>query len=140
MLNAEYFSDWFVLIYEMLPLLHDCLEYGVSGPSCQQAYLVSEYSGAKISVGVTFISLFSDYLSGLITESQSLLSDAPAIIILPVQSNILEQLLKFLSKAYDLIMIWNRVDSFYYVMQMTYWFWLWYQTVITVLIDNLYSL
>jgi len=94
----------------MLPLLHDCLEYGVSGPSCQQAYLVSEYSGAKISVGVTFISLFSDYLSGLITESQSLLSDAPAIIILPVQSNILEQLLKFLSKG--VAMIGSADDAF----------------------------
>jgi len=82
----------------MTPCLRDCLEYGMYGACCQQVFLVCAASGSKISVGVSFISLFSKYLSRLIAESQAVLSDVPTIVI-PVQYHILEKLIKFLSEG-----------------------------------------
>jgi len=76
-----------------------CLEYGVSGPSCQQVCLVCEPCNTRILVSVTFISLFSKHLSQLIDESQSILLDDVPTIILPVHSRILRHLLGYLSKG-----------------------------------------
>jgi len=76
-----------------------CLEYGVSGSSCQQVCLVCEPCNSRILVSATFISLFSKHLSQLIDESQSILLDDVPTIILPVHSRNLKHLLRFLSKG-----------------------------------------
>jgi len=76
-----------------------CLQYGFSGPCIQQVCLVCEPSGDKIYTGVTFLTLFSKYLSDMIIESQSL-SDM-ITIILPVHSHIVNHLLNFLSKSVE---------------------------------------
>ena len=76
-----------------------CLEYGVSGSSCQQVCLVCEPCNSRILVSVTFISLYSKHLSQLIYESQSVLFDDVPTIILPVHSRNLMHLLGYLSKG-----------------------------------------
>ena len=76
-----------------------CLEYGVSGSSCQQVCLVCEPCNSRILVSVTFISLFSKHLSQLVYESQSILFDDVPTIILPVHSRNLMHLLGYLSKG-----------------------------------------
>ena len=45
------------------PATMSCLQYGNSCPSCQQVCLVSDPDGEKVFTGVTFLSLFSKYLS-----------------------------------------------------------------------------
>ena len=76
------------------PLTISCLQYGNSGPSCQQVCLVSDPGGEKVFTGVTFLSLFSKYLSSLLKDNQTQ-SDVPTIIF-PVSVNILKQLLNLL--------------------------------------------
>jgi len=76
------------------PATISCLHYGNSGPSCEQVCLISEPDGEKVFTGVTFLSLFSKYLSSLLKENQAQ-SDVPTII-LPVPVSILKQLLNFL--------------------------------------------
>ena len=51
---------------------HPCnlasLQYGSSGPSCQQVCLISEPDGQTSFIGLTFISLFSKDLASLIND------------------------------------------------------------------------
>ena len=78
------------------PLTISCLQYGNSGPSCQQVCLVSDPDGEKVFTGVTFLSLFSKYLSSLLKDNQAQLDEVPTIIV-PVPVHILKQLLSLLS-------------------------------------------
>jgi len=79
---------------DFFPAAMSCLQYGNSGPSCEQVCLVSEPDGEKVFTGVTFLSLFSKYLSSLLKDNLTQ-SDVP-IIILPVPVSILKQLLNLL--------------------------------------------
>jgi len=80
----------------MASLISECLQYGLSGPSCQQVSFICESSGSRIDVGISFISLFSKRIAHLITESQSVPSDVCSII-LPAQSCVLKQLFEFMA-------------------------------------------
>ena len=74
----------------------ECLQYGMSGPSCQQLCFVCEPSGSRVIVGVSFISLFSKRLAHLIVEGQSIASEV-STIILPIKSCVLKHLFDFIS-------------------------------------------
>jgi len=80
----------------MASLISECLQYGLSGPSCQQVSFICETSGSRVDVGISFISLFSKRIAYLITESQSIPSDVCSII-LPAQSCVLKQLFEFIA-------------------------------------------
>ena len=77
---------------------HPCnlasLQYGSSGPSCQQVCLISEPDGQTSFIGLTFISLFSKDLASLINDCMT--DDVPTVTV-PIKSQTIEMLLKFLS-------------------------------------------
>ena len=80
----------------MTSLILESLQYGMSGPSCQQLSFVCEPSGSRVVVSVSFISLFSRRIADIITQSQ-LTASEDSTIILPVMGCVLKHLFEFIS-------------------------------------------